>query len=431
MLLRFSVENVLSFRDRTDLSFVATARNDAPNYRLPTRHAKHGVLPVVGLWGANASGKSNLLAALMVFRETVANSFARRLPNELAPWAPWMARISPTDPPSLFEIELVDAEDVRYVYGFTQDARGYAKEWLTRWSGSRPQQLFERDRDGAVPWYFNPVLGPQKRCKEIAVATRANCLFLSAAAQFNHLALLPIYQEITRKIQSERSVTAGAMYLFAPDDPLVSAEFRSVLLAILAAADIGVVEVEVGEQPAEPEPDFVDKLPKDVADSFRQEFHRKRVELRLAHRTDTGENWLAPAAAESMGTHVLMIRLADLLTTLSNGALLVVDEFNTALHSDLAAALLSLFCSPKTNPKGAQILFATHDCTALDMLRSDSVGLVDKDTQGRSTLAYASDYKQIRSRDNLRLAYEQGRIRGVPVLGDLVDLFARGVRHGA
>lgn len=56
--------------------------------------------------------------------------------------------------------------------------------------------------------------------------------------------------------------------------------------------------------------------------------------------------------------------------------------------------------------------------------------LVDKDAQGRSSLAYASDYKHIRSRDNLRLAYEQGRIRGVPVLGDLAELFARGVRHG-
>jgi AAA15 family ATPase/GTPase len=431
MLLRFTVENVLSFRDRTDLSFVATARNDAPNYRLPTQHAKHGVLPVVGLWGANASGKSNLLVALTAFADTVATSFARRLPNEAAPWAPWMARIGPADPPSLFEVELVDAKDVRYVYGFTQDARGYAKEWLTRWSGSRPQQLFERDRDGAVPWYFNPVLGPQKRCKEIAVATRANCLFLSTAAQFNHLELLTIYREITQKVRPDRADGADAMHLFAADDPLLAAEFRGLLLAVLAAADLGVVGVEVGEQPAKPEPAFFDELSKDVADLFRQEFHRKRFELRLAHRTDTSEHWLAPAAVESTGTWVLMMRLSEILTTLRTGALWVVDEFNAALHPDLAAALLSLFCSPTTNPNGAQILFASHDRTALDALRSDSIGLVDKDAQGRSSLAYASDYKQIRSRDNLRLAYEQGRIRGVPVLGDLVDLFARGVRHGA
>ena len=153
-------------------------------------------------------------------------------------------------------------------------------------------------------------------------------------------------------------------------------------------------------------------------------------ELRLLHGTTTDE-WELDPGLESRGTWILLSRLNDLLTLLREGRLLVIDEIDTSLHPDLCGALVDLFTSPQTNPRGAQLLFTTHDRSLLSRLRTDEIVLADKGQDGATQLRAASDYKGVRAREDLRRAHEHGRLRGVPVLGDLARLVAEGLHRGA
>lgn len=428
MLLRFAFENFHSFRDATELSFVSTARKDAPEWRVPSSHAPHGVLPVVGVWGANASGKSNLLEAILHMRWQVQNSWSQQRPHDLVRWSPWQLRKGPDAPPTRMEVDLVIDRDVRVSFGFRLGEQGFVEEWLYRWERSRRQVLYHRDRSQGEPWYFGPALKGQR--SQIARATRDNSLFLSAAAQHNHPGLLPIYEAIVAGIVPGRAIELQGYPLFAPEDPILAPEFRPVLLRLLASADLGITDVQ-------PEAVKLDlPLPKDAGQIFQPEFldtllHRRSaaprpMRLRLRH----GSGWDLPPERESRGTNILLARLADLLHVLRDGRLLILDEIDTSLHPDLCAELVRFFTDERSNPKGAQILFSTHDRDLLGQLRTDEVVLVDKDRDGASQLTVASDYRDLRSRDDLRRAHEQARLRGIPVLGDLLSTMARGAHGG-
>lgn len=431
MLLRFAFENFRSFRDPTELSFISTARKDAPEWRAQSTHAPHGVLPVVGVWGANASGKSNLLEALLHLRWHVQNSWSQQRPHEAVLRAPWQLRMGPDAPSTRMELDLLIAPDVRVSFGYRLSELGFVEEWLYRWERSRRQVLYHRDRNQAEPWYFGPALKGQR--SQIAKATRDNSLFLSAAAQHNHPGLLPIYEAIVAGIVPGRAIELKGYPLFAPDDPILDPEFRPVLLRLLASADLGITDVH---------PEVVkldDPLPTNAGQIFQPAFLEtllqqrsaapKPIRLRLRHGS-AGAGWDLPPESESRGTNILLARLADLLHVLRDGRLLVLDEIDTSLHPDLCSELVRLFTDERSNPKGAQLLFSTHDRDLLGQLRADEVVLVDKDCDGVSSVTVASDYRELRSRDDLRRAHEQARLRGLPVLGDLLSDMARGA-HGA
>lgn len=429
MLLRFSLENFRSFRGPAELSFVATARKDEPSWTSVSRHVPHGVLPVVGVWGANASGKSNLLGGLLELQRLVRDSWTRVEPHAAIPWSPWRLRREAGDPSTRMELDLLIEGDVRISFGVKIDARGVAEEWLFRWESSRRQVLFHRNHDEADPWYFGPAMtGPRA---QIAKVTRANSLFLSAAAQHNHPALLPIYEAIVEGMIPERGIALHGYPLFSPEHPLLAPSFRPALLRLLASADLGVVDLRTSEvKPEWPTDDAERMFRPEFIDEVREQFSAKArlVKLHLKHGSP-GDPWELPPELESRGTHVFLARVSDVVEALLGGRLLVFDEIDTSLHPDLCEAIVGIFADPRSNPKGAQLLFTTHDRGLLGRLRTDEVVLVDKDREGVSQLAVASDFRGLRSRDDMRRAHEQGRLRGVPVLGDLAGLVADGVRE--
>jgi hypothetical protein len=436
MILRFSVSGHASFRDEAEISFVSTSQKDEPAHRLPSEVVPHGVLPVLGVYGGNASGKSNLLEAVEAFRDHVKHSFTRNQPTAPVTTRPWRNLPAASAPPTRMELDLL-IDGVRHHYGFRIQDGAFVEEWLLRWPSTRRQVVFHREAALYQPdapagdWYFGPSLAGQRAA--IAKATRANSLFLSAAAQHNHEELGPVAAAIVRGIIGESHIQLHGWPLFRADDAILRAENRERLLALLSASDVGVqdVVVEPVENPlmkavAQLEqvfrPDALQKLVEEPDAS------RKFVELHLVRQSADGP-WRLPPGQESRGTHVLLCRLNDLFRLLDSGGLLVIDELDTSLHPDLCAMIVALFTSPTTNRGNAQLLFSTHDRGLLKGLRRDEVILVDKDLDGASKLSVASDYRDLRGRDDLRAAHEQGRLGGVPVLGDLISAWAADVAH--
>lgn len=417
MLLEFAVTNYGPFRERAVMSFVSTARKDEPVHRFDARHATHGVLPVLGLWGANAVGKSMLIEALLQFIYLIERS-ASQLPNTPVPWTPWCLDTRPGAPRTELVADLLVGDDELVQIGVHIDHRGFCKEWAYRWSGSRRQVLYERDHDKPDPWYFGPSLGGDK--VRIARSTRVNALFLSTAAQQNHAVLSEVYTAVISLVRRDSGIDLNGFPLFPGDAPILAPANQAVVLALLQQADLGLTGVRAVEA-GRPPPEALATLPVEAREAFAAMPDMHYLQFK---RCLDGVDVELPVRSESTGTHSLVARVNDLLPVLQQGRLIVIDEIDTSLHPDLCRALVGLFTDPRSNPNGAQLLFTTHDRGLLQSLRTDEVLMIDKDADGASRAVAVSDYRDVRTRDDLALLHQQGRIGGVPLLGDLVGLIA-------
>ncbi len=390
MLLRFTAQNFRSIRDPMDVSWVGSSLSDAPAHRFDYRDAQveHGVLPVVAVFGANASGKSNVLSALAHMAREVTASHTSRNPGALIPFQSFALDPAFVGRPSVLSADFV-VDSARYQYGFSHDSQQFLSEWLHAFSGGRKQVWFERRAE--EPIYFGPNLKGKK--KLIGELTRPNSLFLSAAAQQNHAQLTDIYRWFSGVQSSHRRAASGPLssrsYLFR-------SEHRERITGLLRAADLGI-------------------------EGFRRVPNENLVEL--AHSGITGPVFLPPQA-ESHGTKMLLSHIEDILAVLQSGGLWVVDELDASLHSKLSAAIVGLFTSSVANPKGAQLFLSTHDESLLNVLRRDEVLFVEKGSDGASGLVPLTEFNT-RKRDDLQKAYDEGRFGAVPLVGDFAEILGQ------
>ena len=418
MLIEFRVENHRSLRDEQVLTMQAGSEADANDQR-PRRieGLREPLLPAASIYGANASGKSNVLSALAFMREAVTLSHRAWSPDGGVPrdpfgWGPKAAESS------LFEVSFL-GEGVRYQYGFVADDERFLEEWLCAWPHGRKQTWFERDGDSFE--FGDNLKGENQLVTEV---TRPNALFVSSAVQLRHRQIQPIYRwfQGVRAINNERR--QRPTFLGAPYDPFLRRliELRENepedsgfgdFIAMLRAADTGIIDVKL----ASPEDGFASN----GAGSGRPE--RRRVLFR--HDSGCDDAWL-PLEAESQGTRTLYRVGPIVLGLLRSGGLLLVDELEASLHPALARQIVQQFNDPRTNPLNAQIVFTTHDTHLLGgmigdpPLRRDQVWLTEKTSDGATSLYPLTDYKP-RQSENLERGYLQGRYGAIPYLGELIS----------
>jgi uncharacterized protein len=422
MLIEFRVANHRSLRDEQVLTMEAGRVGDEADPR--PRHVpghSDSLLTVAGLYGANASGKSNVLAALAFMCEAVLLSHRSWAPDEGVPRAPFAWGPEKTEP-SLFEVTFL-LDGVRYQYGFQASDECFLEEWLHAWPNGKKQIWFERD-NGAYKFGEN-LKGENKLIESV---TRLNALFLSAAAQLNYPQLEPVFSWF-RSLQSvnvlvnHRSPTPKLPYaftlaqlldavsggrqmtMFQAEETAVS--FSECFRNLLKSADIGIVDWR--SKHVNRDMGVWDPVP-------------PRVELK--HQSASDNAWL-PLEEESAGTQTLFHIALPILQVLHTGGVLLVDELERSLHPSLARQIVRQFNDPVANPKNAQIIFTTHDTNLLGttvgepVLRRDQVWLTEKDAEGATVLYPLTDYKP-RKAENLERGYLQGRYGAVPFLGDFL-----------
>lgn len=414
----------------------------------------HGAaVPVAAIYGANASGKSNLLDGLRFMQAAVVQSFARWEVDSGIPRQPFRLSSECSSMPSLFVAELI-IDGVPYTYGFSLDGDEVLDEWLFSYPEKRKRTLFRRVRSEIT---FGTTVGDLKPKLEILEElTRPNALFLSACAQVKLDPLMPVYRWFRSQL---RIRTAGSFRLPRRVAEVVARylerhpENADKLVALLTSADVGITEllVEKSEDPgrlaalteveaeiAEFEESVAIGDARDWAgrnerlDQLRRRrnflVHRAaehRVELKFVHGEE-GE-YFGPED-ESAGTRSWLELLPMVLEALDTGHVVAVDEIDTSLHPLLTARLVGLFQDPETNPHGAQLVFTTHDTSLLgtmigdETLRRDQIWFVDKDGKGASHLYPLTDFKP-RQDQNTERRYLGGSYGAVPVLDpqDFVD----------
>jgi uncharacterized protein len=436
MLLAFRAENVRSFRDEFELSLVSTRLAEEGAVRLVAWRdggRPIGVLPVAGVFGANASGKTNVVKAMDDMRVCVLRSFRGGSPTGGIPRRPFLLDPAARLAPSRFEVDLV-LGGVRHEYGFVLDDERVREEWAYRHPHGKAVRLFHR-RGNDVE------LGSAERVKGRAVIEllRPNALFLSTAASANHPVLLPVYAWFARNFrlaevrsrQPRQALTARLL-----DDDAS----RERVLALLRAADLGVT----GAKKRRLDPVMEERLQRAVRLLAGQEGEPDGADegpaledlgVRLTHRAAVGEVEL-DAQDESLGTLVWFGLVGPVVEALADGAVLLADELDASLHPGLVAELIRLFQDPESNPRRAQLVFNSHDATILGdssgdrIIGRDQIWFTEKRTDGSTRLYPLADLDP-RKEEAIGRRYLAGRYGATPILSrQEFDAYAEFITSG-
>lgn len=433
MLLQFTIENFLSFRDRTVLSMLADPRVAHKGEQTCTS-AGHSALRAVGLYGANGSGKSNLVKAFAVFRQMVLTGTSREL--ERFPLIPFKLDSGHSQAPTHIEVDFI-LDGNHYSYGFEATPDQVHAEWLDRIAPDGEIPLFTRNSPKGSAILIGDALSPNPERRLVlgyaATLTRENQLFIAEGGSKEMPELEPFRDYFRRWTIVGRESSYGPLLgRMAQDSP-----FREAMAEMLAAAGTGVVDLRVTKRVIDDPPaglaDFLGRAASDTKKvkasiggsseiSLDEDRRLEILELWAKHSPPQGTPTELRISEESDGTQRLL-HLAPLLYDLKHDrTLCVIDELDSSLHPLLTRLFLQRFIAQAQSGTG-QLIFTTHDTNILDfkLLSRDAVGFVEKDVNGRSITYPLSELNQAQVDEveahGLEAAYLDGRFGAIPFLG--------------
>lgn len=419
-LLRFTFENHRSFRDEATLDLTRPSLN---TLRLPegTSWADH-IHHADGIYGANASGKTNVLDALYYMLGAIGFSATSWLDHPHFARVPFALTPEAITAPSTFELEFIHAGE-RYDYRFVTNTDGVVEESLrvvnTRWKA-----IFTRTADGRVKGLSGI---PRVASRELALSRAGQLGFTKAHPVWTGIMNgFDIYRVGERKIRNRINSIAKQLRDHNMD--------LNELITLARIADTGITDIEIEE------PD----LPPEVADAIKQLFIKKSSTQRVTRegKTQTGSQNTKEDLAdiippnllfhhgdsgrtleeddESTGTLAWLALGMAAIDALKEGQVLVVDELGASLHPQLSRLIIDWFEDPQVNTTGAQLIFTSHDMALLDNGRGnrdkrEQVWFVEKNSDGVSELFNLADFPLQRG-SNIVKQYLEGRFGGVPYI---------------
>lgn len=424
MLIEFTVGNFRSFRDPQTLSLVAAPiKSKDPELDENTvikTAANPDLLTSAAMYGANASGKSNLVQALDFMKRFVMHSLKETKATGGIQVEPFRLHAATVGQPSHFEIVFIEGGK-RYRYGFEVTKERVTAEWLFFVPSTREARLFEREGDDiTVGSYF-------KEGRDLEQHTRPNALFLSVVAQFNG----PKAQKLVTwfgRLGIISGVDDIGMMPFTLMQ-LVEGEHSEAIKQLVCRLDLGIGDLQV-EKTVRSKPQLPDEMPDEIRQAFLTIMNASDADERLSIHTihtqydhegnPVGQELFELDEHESEGTQKLFSMSGPLLDTLQKGRVLVVDELDARLHPLMTREIISLFNHKATNPNGAQLIFNTQDTNLLDnrLFRRDQIWFVEKDQQGASHLYSLAEFK-VRNDKDYERGYIQGRYGAVPYLSHI------------
>jgi uncharacterized protein len=443
MLIEFRVNNYRSIKNDLTLSFQAGTDKSKPENLI--ERGKYRLLKSIVLYGANASGKSNVLKALEVMQQFVVLSATKmNMGDPISDIVPYRLDSQSAKAPTTFEVCLL-LDGIRYEYGFSATVEGVHSEWLTAYPKGRAQHWLERDYDkktGETEWHFR---GPLKRhAALLKERTRDNGLVLSVGVQQNVVQLQPLYLWFSRSLWSFDFSRSPEFYMKRTAQRMAQDEsLRARAEALVRDADTGVcgIRADVVSYPMpRVDPGFGPSLMKGTPEHRIRETRmvmdpESPLELTdvfvttLHRQADTGGIVeFDMEADESNGTQRLFAIAGPWLDALNKGALIVADELECSMHPLLTAALIEMFQNPEMNKNGAQLLFATHDTVLMSdyLFRRDQICFVERYPESGTELTSlydfrAEDKKGVRKSAAWQRNYISGRYGGTPIFGPVLE----------
>ncbi|MBF0527225.1 MAG: AAA family ATPase [Deltaproteobacteria bacterium] len=427
MIIRCSIENWMSFRNRVSFSMIA-GRERQHGARVPRiGKYKTKILPVAAIYGGNASGKTNFFKALSFVKRLVVNGTQTdsRIPVDLFRLdSPGASR------PARFVFELLIDETI-YEFSFAVTPEAVLEEKLVLISGNSEKVLYDR-RDGKPN--FGSTLKKNKRLQFVFDGTRDNQLFLTNSVSQKVEDFRPIYDWFK-----------STLILIAPDTKFESFDLLmdkrhplySDINNMLSQLDTGIARLSGEEIP-------IDRIPLDEQERKKIQTELKEGMNALVQGEPLNERWVitrknGELIAKKMVTYHLKSdgtearfetwqesagsqRVIDLvpafleMSATGSKKVYFIDEVDRSLHTLLTRHLLDTYLAACTAETRAQLLFTTHDVLLMDqkLLRRDEMWVTERDAVGVSNLNSFSDYKDVRYDKDIRKSYLQGRMGGIP-----------------
>lgn len=444
MLIEFSLSNYLSIKNKVTLSMLAS------NPVKELENVEEGIsnvffdhnkkyLKSAVLYGANGSGKSNILSAIRFFRRFVLSSSNDRQAESEIEVIPFLFNSNTEGLPSFFEMVFV-IENIRYRYGFEVTKTQVISEWLfalNMETSSKESTFFTREyQDITVYKGFKEGKGLENR-------TRPNALFLSLVAQLEG----EVSNKIRNWLRTNVNVISGlddSTMTFTIDKFQANSSFRKKIIDFIRLINLGIDDIKIEEtvlneliskispkksKANEKIVSLIEQLNKEILEHVKKE-DRKEISINTVHKKYDNSNTLIGDAIldfglESRGTMKLIALLGPWFETIENGEVLIVDELDSRLHSKLTIELLKIFQS-KINRKNAQLIFAAHDTNLLrsDLFRRDQIWFTEKDETGATDLYSLVEYKinqatSVRNDASFEKDYLIGKYGAIPYFGDI------------
>lgn len=416
MLLQFNFKNFKSFRDDTTLDLSATKITEFSERVISV--AKEKVLPVAGIFGANAHGKSNVLEAIRYMHNYVIQSFDfggdnenRKTKRRFQRPAPFLFDNNSKDAETLFEVYFIDPEESgakTYNYGFTISDSGINEEWLNyraKSSKGEFRRIFYRNELNSE---FDFTGIPKRAQENLKVSLQRETLIVSLGAKLNIEKLKHIRDWFINNEFADFGEPFENYYLsrLAPENFATDKEVQKSVLKYFAAFDPSIIDFEV--EPVKSDKDYDEH-------SFRINTIHKMI--------GSNQTAIIPLQNESSGTLKMFALYSMLQNVIKGGGVFFVDELNSKLHPLLVRDFLILFLNPDLNKNHAQLIFTSHDTWQLNGngLRRDEIWFTEKDTNGISTLYSLVDFVdtdgiKIRKDENFEKNYLLGKYGAIPTL---------------
>jgi AAA15 family ATPase/GTPase len=408
MIVDFTIRNFRSFRDEQMLSMnVDGSRTRHPSNFSLVEDERFAVLRSAGIFGANASGKTNILRALAALRWIIVASAGRKESQSIPPYEPFRLSPSYAERPVVFEIEFVIPAGARYRYEVAFLRHRIVEERLISFARRSRATVFERLEEDT--WETIKFGGTFKG------GTRKfpffdNAAYLSRAG--NDASSPEFIRDIYKYFESFKYIPAGNGVLsqLALNDPTM----MHAVSELLCLADTGVGKVTIEENESAVDIRMPESIPEDLKEAI---LAQNRMVAKFWMKSGSGDPVPFEADDMSHGTNRLFELLPVILSALEDGSVLALDEIDAHLHTDLVNLVLQLFHDDEVNAKGAQLLFSTHDTNVLDAayMRRDQIWLVSKD-DGMSALKCLGDYDKnyVRQDSPFEAFYRDGRLGALP-----------------
>jgi AAA15 family ATPase/GTPase len=444
MLLSFTLKNFRSFADEQEFSMVAS--NKYPDHRehlCRVPNSDESVLRTAIIYGANGSGKSNLIKALSFIQLLVITGTQ---PGKAIARQPFLFDVKAGREPSRFQLRFIQNELV-FDYGFLVTDTEISEEWLFLLRGAKETSVFERTtKEGQSkidpgPGMTETQYGDHSKAAALArIGVRGNQLFLAAVRDgLNAADHGPLIQAVLEWIGSIVIVMPNANFNGLAQWVANNVLFTDFAGRFLRDASTGVAALRMDNQ----ELDEKSGLPLDFAKQVLSDaqpgevrqmqlpglgnvFLQKGVDqkillqsIRAEHQDSEGRAVMLPLQEESDGTQRLTHLLPALFQLQDERRIYVIDEIDRSLHPLLAKKFIEFFLRACSSKKG-QLVVTTHESNLmdLDLLRRDELWFTEKSLQGISSLYSLADFK-VRTDLKIDKGYLQGRFGAIPFLGNL------------
>ena len=415
MLLEFSCSNHKSFKDKAMFSMIAG--KDVTNEELLYEFGNLRVLNSAIIYGANGSGKSNFIDAILFVKNMVTNSIyhqpgqqVRQLPHKL---------LSLNDD-SEYSIQFI-TKGVRYAFGFTLCKSLIKEEYLYVFPNGRQQKIFERQGEEILPG--DKYKGKFELCKP---AIKPNKLLVSCAANFTQIEdIMNVFNFFRDDLVVYSNVGINGNWMnYSLNSIHSNVKMKENVLKLLTYFDTGIKDLKIRIKKSQLKEE---QLPSFLSEQAKMEIISNAMEVEAKVVFEKFETDLLQE--ESQGIKKLIEFMCPFIDIILKGKVLICDEIETSLHEAIVYKIFEFFKQNVINyEKSAQIISTTHDTSLLrlDLFRRDQIWFTELKDIVRSTDLYSlAEIKNVRKDENIGKGYISGKYGAIPMLNDKFDMLIR------